>query len=64
MRKLATGIIAIMLALVGCASDVSNKPEAEDLAPVDGKADSFRNPTEHGDVPFGIDVNSALTDDE
>lgn len=36
----------------------------EDNEPVDGKADSFFNPTDHGDLTFGVPAQATFTDDE
>jgi len=54
----------VVLALgVGCAADTSEKG-GEDLAELaaNGKADTWRAPTEHGDLNFSLESRAALTD--
>lgn len=54
--------ILLSLAFAGCADTAAGKGE-EDALPVDGAADSFRSPTEHGNLPFGIRATAELGSD-
>lgn len=54
--------IVLVLAVSGCL-DGGKAPEEEAPAE-DGKDDSFRSPTYHGPIDFGVPVTSAITDTE
>lgn len=56
-----TCAVFLGLALVGCL-DGEKGPEEE--VPEDGKLDSFRSPTDHGAIDFGVPATSVLTDTE
>ena len=58
MRALQLAVLG--LSFVAC---VDEKDPEEELPP-DGKDDSFRRPTDHGPIDFGVPVTSALTDAE
>jgi len=62
-RHSFTSILAVALALVGfggCAAATLDKDSgAEDAPPIDGKADGFRNPTEHGQLRLGNTASQA-----
>lgn len=58
LKRLSISIL-LSLAFAGCADTAEGKGE-EDALPVDGAADSFRSPTEHGNLPFGITANADL----
>jgi len=67
MRRLTLWpILAIALAMVGCAASTIDKDTgSEDALPLDGKADSFRAPTEHGELRMGSTASQAeLSADE
>jgi hypothetical protein len=54
------------IAIPNCAYDDGKGPEDDALGSYednDAKADSFRNPTEHGELLFGVPQSAALTDD-
>ncbi|MEM9864554.1 MAG: hypothetical protein AAF938_23340 [Myxococcota bacterium] len=55
--------IPLLLALGACGADAGAKGVEDDI-PADGKADSFRSPTEHGDVRFDVPQTATLRDDE
>jgi hypothetical protein len=60
LRFASRAILAIALAMVGCtANTVVKAPGSEEGAPLDGKADSFRSPTEHGTLRFGATPSRA-----
>ncbi|MCX5740950.1 MAG: DVUA0089 family protein [Proteobacteria bacterium] len=64
MRKLPTALLASLallapISLIGCATDDA-KGEEDELPP-DGKADTLRKPTEHGDIAFQTPATSELT---
>ncbi len=64
----ATAPLLLLLALLpttACLSSESDKGDEEDL-PSDGsgKEDSFRKPTDHGPIEFGVAAHTVLTDDE
>ena len=65
-RLLTLPILLALGTVAGCtvAGPGSKDPGPEELAPVDGKADSFRNPTEHGDLRFGNASTASITDEE
>lgn len=59
-RHSFASILAIAVALSGCtASTLDKESGAEDAIPVDGKADSFRSPTEHGRLRLGSTASNA-----
>lgn len=66
MRRLAYFLFASLTLATGCLEDAPGKPDKgqEDDVPSDGKADSFRAPTEHGVLSFGHPSSTAFTDDE
>ncbi|MFT7582023.1 MAG: hypothetical protein ACI9MR_003704 [Myxococcota bacterium] len=50
--------------LTGCdAEDTADKGVEDDL-PADGKADSFRKPTEHGGLQFSVPSSANFTDEQ
>lgn len=53
----------VFVLATGCL-DGGGKGEESDLDVVDGKADSFRKPTQHGVIPFDTEMASAITDTE
>jgi hypothetical protein len=55
-------LLALSAAMGGCAMDDEKGPEEE--LPLEGKDDSFRRPTNHGLIEFGIGATSVLTTDE
>ena len=62
-------LAGFILGFAGCsgddtASSGSDSKGDEENAPIDGKADSFFNPTEHGDLTFGVPAQGTFTDDE
>lgn len=63
MLKRLSFLILFALAFAGCADTAADKG-AEDALPVDGAADSFRSPTEHGNLPFGVAATASLSSDE
>ena len=58
--------LALTLALAsGCAASSDEKVAGpEDDAPLDGKLDSFRRPTDHGGIAFGELVRATVTRDQ
>jgi hypothetical protein len=59
---LVTLLIAPLgLSLLGCTDD---KGPEEELPPDGAKDDSFRKPTDHGQIEFGVPATSVLTADE
>jgi hypothetical protein len=53
----------LAVALLGCVGD--GKPAEDELDLIeDGKDDSHRRPTYHGDIAYGVGSPTALTDDE
>lgn len=54
-----TPLFAIVAALLTACATTGDKG-AESALPFEGKADSFRNPTEHGDVTFGVESSGEL----
>lgn len=67
MRSLALSFVLLTLpSAIGCMSDEADKGEEEelDLLSTDSKADSFRAPTWHGEVAFGVPQDAVLQDDE
>ncbi|MBW2462916.1 MAG: hypothetical protein JRH11_14785 [Deltaproteobacteria bacterium] len=68
-RHSFTLTLAVALALVGftgCAATTLDKDSGEEEAqPIEGKADGFRNPTEHGQLRLGNTASQAeITEDE
>ena len=59
-RKFISVLMA--LAFAGCAAEVDSKGTEDDL-PLDGAADSFRSPTEHGELPFDFASGAELGPD-
>ena len=63
-----TPILAgLLLGLAGCSGEDSSSTDTtdkgtEENAPVDGKADSFFNPTEHGDLTFGVPAQATFNE--
>ncbi len=65
LRFASRAILAIALAMVGCtANTIVKAPGGEEGAPLDGKADGFRSPTEHGTLRFGNESRGELKDGE
>jgi len=64
MRSMLAALAATVVLWSGCAAEIisSNKGE-EDNAAIGGKLDSWRNPTEHGQLHFGPPVSAAFEDD-
>jgi hypothetical protein len=68
--KFATLIVAALtftMCLVGCGSDeadIVDTKGVESALPGAEKDDSFRKPTDHGTLTFGVDAQSELTEDE
>lgn len=62
MNRLALVTVISMLLLAACGSDDGGKG-AESQMPVDGSADSFFSPTEHGEVMFGLNNEAELKED-
>jgi hypothetical protein len=59
MRTLLATTLLLTLALGGCTAGVP-KAGDESSVPADGKADSFRSPTEHGELAFGAANDAEL----
>jgi hypothetical protein len=59
-----TWVFALALGAGACTGD--GKPDEEELELIDqdGKDDSFKRPTEHGVIQFGVSDATALTDTE
>lgn len=57
---LAAAAALFLLPLTACLDDKGEESELPD----DGAADSFRTPTDHGAIDFGVGVPSLLTDAE
>ncbi len=55
-------VLPIALAIGACADDTTKPPE-EDV-PVDGKLDTIRTPTYHGDIAYGSTGVGRITADE
>ena len=71
MRSLAVGslLVGFVFGCAACSGDDSTSSDGntkgdEDNVPADGKADSFFNPTEHGDLSFGVPAQGTFTEDE
>ncbi len=65
LAMFAVIVMATTLTLTGCGADGGGGAKgAEDDEPVDGKTDSFRNPTEHGSLRAGAASATALSTDE
>ena len=64
MHKHAWLAISVVSLSMACSADVAGGAKgAEDDPPVDGKADSFRRPTEHGRLSWGIESRAELSAD-
>lgn len=62
--RLAITLPAIVLALTGCMAGVTPIDKgAEDALPLDGKADSFRSPTEHGQLRFASASHAEISEE-
>lgn len=61
---LATTLLCAASMLPACAPDEGKGAEEDALDTYEGKADSFRNPSEHGDLLFGIPQSATLSEDE
>lgn len=64
MRTSLLTSLAVLLALAGCAGATTGDKGGEDYVPLDGKADSFRDPTEHGALRYDTASRAEITDDE
>jgi hypothetical protein len=62
MRSIA--LFALALSMVGCQPAPSGKDGPEEDPPLDGAFDSFRSPTEHGELLFGRSIDADITDDD
>jgi hypothetical protein len=61
-RAMKAYLFAILL--VGCIDGGKGPEDNLDILQDDGKADTQRKPTDHGEIPFDTKVNSAITDAE
>ncbi|MEZ4368505.1 MAG: hypothetical protein R2939_19830 [Kofleriaceae bacterium] len=62
MRTTLRAVLALAALLPACVAGADGKEE-ESALPEEGAADSFRSPTDHGDLAFGVGAPSVLTDD-
>ena len=59
MATIALGVLMIL----GCSSQGESGKGEESQMPVDGSADSFFSPTEHGELMFGVENSGELAAD-